>query len=66
MSDVFGLDEIENGAKSRLKEAFKDVFSKPRIEKDNTKVESEPVIGYTFPRFERSELIDTAQTQIFK
>ena len=31
MSDeVFGLDEIENGSKERMKETFKDLFSKPK------------------------------------
>lgn len=35
MSDeVFGLNEIENGSKERMKEAFKDLFSKPKDQSD--------------------------------
>ncbi len=32
----------------------------------NSIVESTSATNYNFPRFERSELIDTSQTQIFK
>ena len=32
----------------------------------NSTIESTSTTDYNFPRFERSELIDTSQTQIFK
>ena len=33
---------------------------------ESTSNSEEKPVGYNFPKFERSELIDTSQTQIFK
>ncbi len=47
MSDeVFGLDEIENGSKEHMKEAFKDLFSKPnwKVPVDNSEDKPKMVI----------------------